>query len=86
MWLIFEDFDWTFSSLLSSSPSLSEESLELPESDEEEEEEDEDDEEEDLDLGGLGSAMIGLVTLELVVGLGDDVAVSGFLTSLGLFS
>ena len=76
----------TFSSLLSSSPSLSEESLELPESDEEEEEEDEDDEEEDLDLGGLGSVMLGLVAFELVVGLEEDVSVSGFLISRGLFS
>ena len=83
MWLIFEDFDWTFSKLLSSSLS---ESLESESDEEEEEEEDEDDEEEDLDLGGLASAMIGLVELELVVGLGDDVAVSGFFTSLGLFS
>ena len=83
MWLIFEDFDWTFSKLLSSSLS---ESLESESDEEDEEEEDEDDEEEDLDLGGLGSAMIGLVAMELVVGLGDDVAVSGFLTSLGLFS
>ena len=63
MWLIFEDFDWTFSKLLSSSLS---ESLESESDEEDEEEQDEDDEEEDLDLGGLGSAMIGLVELELV--------------------